>query len=77
MLGLKYGFYVCDSTFYMSLTTTAARAALHHYHHPSACSAEEKRPEVKLCLAEPADAPLVASGHKMERSLCGFDPKPN
>lgn len=27
----------------------------------------EKRPEVKLCLAEPADAPLVASGHKMER----------
>ncbi|CAK9055893.1 unnamed protein product [Durusdinium trenchii] len=27
----------------------------------------EKRPEVKLCLAEPADAPLVASGHKMDR----------
>ena len=29
--------------------------------------AQEKRPEVKLCLAEPADAPLVASGHKMDR----------
>ena len=28
---------------------------------------QEKRPEVKLCLAEPADAPLLASGHKMER----------
>ena len=28
---------------------------------------QEKRPEVKLCLAEPADAPLVASGHKMDR----------
>ena len=24
---------------------------------------------MKLCLAEPADAPLVASGHKMERGL--------
>eukprot|EP00438_Fugacium_kawagutii_P028303 Skav219878 [mRNA] locus=scaffold777:284437:304008:+ [translate_table: standard] len=29
----------------------------------------EKRPEVKLCLAEPADAALVASGHKMERRV--------
>ena len=28
---------------------------------------QEKRPEVKLCLAEPADAPLVASGYKMDR----------
>lgn len=30
---------------------------------------QEKRPEVKLCLAEPADAPLIASGHKMERAF--------
>ena len=32
---------------------------------------KEKRPDVKICLGEPADAPLVASGTKSERNPDG------
>ena len=32
---------------------------------------QEKRPDVKICLGEPADAPLVASGTKTERNPDG------